>query len=131
MPTTGVATQVAHPARATVRTVIQVALSILLVLGPTLAIGWGIVTDELGKQGITLPPTVLAVVAVIIGLLVAVAAIVARLMQIPVINLLLARFNLSALPPGAEPDDPAPLAAAAREADGQVAKHAATPIDPD
>lgn len=91
-------TQVAYPGKATARTIVQTGLAGALALGVVAPIVWSAVEDELARQGFTLPPQVVAVVATVIGALVAFAAILTRIMAIPQVNDWLRHVGLQAGP---------------------------------
>lgn len=94
-------TQQRHPWRATARTAAQTILGAVLALGVVLPIAWQIVTDELAKQGLSLPDGAVAVVGVVVAVVVAVSAILARIMAIPQVDGLLRHLGLSAEPSNA------------------------------
>lgn len=91
-------TQTMHPWRATARTVAQTVIGGILALGIVLPIAWGIVQDELAKQDLALPEGAAAIGGVIVAVVVAVSAILARIMAIPQVDALLHRIGLSADP---------------------------------
>lgn len=96
------ATQVKHPWRATLRTVLAVVVG--------LAGSWAVVIEALGVGG----GTRFAVVSL------AVAGAITRLMAVPAVDAILARIGLSAAP--------APVTA---DADGVYDISTAPPADPD
>ena len=92
-------TQVLHPWRTTLRTIVW----LLIALAPTIPTLWAIVQDEVTKAGLTLPPNVAAAIAVGVAVLVAVVGIVQRCVLIPAVAALVAKI------PGLNPaPDPAP-----------------------
>lgn len=72
-------TQVVHPWRATIRTVISVLLGIILTVPP----GWAILSDEMAKQGLTLPDSVQATVVAVVAVCLILTGTVQRLILIP------------------------------------------------
>ena len=93
-PRRAIPTQTAHPWRATLRT----SLAVLIGLSIVLPLAWGVIVDELGRQGWTVPPSVAGVVAVIIGVIAAVVGIITRIMAIPQVDAALRFLRLSAAP---------------------------------
>ena len=81
-------TQVLHPWRTTLRTIVW----LLIALAPTVPTLWAIVEDEVTKAGLTLPPNVTAAIAVGVGVLVAVVGIVQRCVLIPAVAALVAKI---------------------------------------
>lgn len=94
-------TQQAYPARASWRTAVQNALSVILVLGIIAPIVAAILRDELGEY---LPDAWLAWVVAAGAVLAAVAAALARIMAIPAVDAWLRHLGLSSAPVVAEPD---------------------------
>lgn len=91
-PTT---TQQQHPAKATVRTFVQVWIpGILLALTVIPAIAQAIL-DEVGE---VLPDGVRLVLAGVVTVAAAVSAVLARIMAIPAVDAFLRRFGLSSGP---------------------------------
>ena len=92
-----VATQVAYPWRAAIRTILAVVLGI----GAVVPIMWVIITQEIEKAGLVLPPEVIQVVGTGLAILAAVIGIITRIMAIPMVNNQLSKFvNIGALPRG-------------------------------
>ena len=93
-PERAVATQVRYPWRAAVRT----ALAVLVGLSVVLPIVWGIVSDELARQGWAVSDNAAAVVAGIIAAVSVAAGIVTRVMAIPQVSDLLTRAGIGPTP---------------------------------
>ena len=95
-------TQTRHPRRAAARTIVQTAISIVLVLG----IAWpsvdGIVRDELAQHA-TLPAWLDATLVAVGAAVAVTAGILSRVMAIPQVDHALRRIGLSAAP---RPDSP-------------------------
>ena len=89
-----VPTQVAYPWRAAVRT----ALAVLVGLSLVLPIAWGIVNEELARQGWVVTEPVAAVVVAVIAGVSAAAGIVTRIMAIPQVSDLLTRAGIGPTP---------------------------------
>ena len=81
-PERAIATQVAYPWRAALRT----GVAVLVALSAIVPIVWAIVAEELANAGVDVPAGVAAAVASGIGLLAAAAAIVTRVMAIPQVS---------------------------------------------
>ena len=92
-------TQVAHPWRTTLRTIVW----LLIGLAPTVPALWSIIEDEVTKAGLTLPPAFAASVGIGIAVIVAVVGIVQRIVLIPGVADIIAKI------PGLNPV-PAPKA---------------------
>jgi hypothetical protein len=99
---TTTSTQQAYPRRASWRTAVQNALSVILVLGVVAPIVAAILNEELGEH---LPDRWLAWVAAAAAVLAAVAAALARIMAIPAVDAWLRHLGLSSTPTVVEPDD--------------------------
>ena len=94
-----VPTQVAHPWRATMRTL----LAILLGVGIVAPVAWLIVREELERQQLTLPPGVVAAVAYGLAVLAVITSSITRIMAIPQVSDLLTRVGIGPTPnPDAE-----------------------------
>jgi hypothetical protein len=93
-------TQVQRPWRATVRTILQVGIPAILAL-PAIVQA---VVDELGG---TLPPNITAALVAVGAVLTALAALLARLMAIPAVEVLFRRLPGAAFAaqPRPKPDD--------------------------
>ena len=89
--TPAVATQVAHPGRATWRTATAGAISIIVALPVIL----GVVIDGMGDQ---LPNKVKGILVATSAFTVALTATLTRIMAIPAVNEALSRIGLSAAP---------------------------------
>ena len=89
--TPAVATQVAHPGRATWRTATAGAISIIVALPVIL----GVVIDGMGDQ---LPGKVKGILVATSAFTVALTATLTRIMAIPAVNEALSRIGLSAAP---------------------------------
>lgn len=74
-------TQVLHPWRTTLRTIVWLVIA----LAPSVPTVWAIVQDEVTKAGLTLPPGLAAVVAVGVAVIVAIVGIVQRVVLIPAV----------------------------------------------
>ena len=81
-------TQVQHPWRTTLRTIVW----LLIALAPTVPTLWAIVQDEVTKAGLTIPENVAAVVAYGVALIVAVVGVVQRVVLIPAVAALIAKI---------------------------------------
>ena len=81
-------TQVQHPWRTTLRTIVW----LLIALAPTVPTLWAIVQDEVTKAGLVIPDNVAAVVAYGVALIVAVVGIVQRVVLIPAVAALIAEI---------------------------------------
>ncbi len=99
---TTTSTQQTYPARASWRTAVQNVLSVILVLGIVAPIVAAILRDELGAY---LPEAWLAWVVAAGAVLAAVAAALARIMAIPVVDAWLRHLGLSSTPTLVVPDD--------------------------
>ena len=88
-------TQQAYPVRASRRTAVQNALSVILVLGVVAPIVAAILHDELGEY---LPEAWLAWVVGAAAILAAVSAALARIMAIPAVDAWLRHLGLSSTP---------------------------------
>jgi MFS family permease len=88
-------TQQAHPVRASRRTAVQNALSVILVVGLVAPIVAGILSEELGEH---LPESWLAWVVGAAAVLAAVSAALARIMAIPAVDAWLRHLGLSSMP---------------------------------
>ena len=89
-----VPTQVAHPWRATVRTL----LAVLLGVGIVAPIAWLIVREELERQQLVLPPGVVAAVAYGLAVLAVITSSITRIMAIPQVSDLLTRAGIGPTP---------------------------------
>lgn len=92
------ATQEAHPNKASVRTFVQTVVAAAVIIIPIVPVVVNIILDEFGKAGVEAPGWLFAAlsgIAVAAGLI---AAIVARIMAIPGVNDLLAKIGLSPKP---------------------------------
>lgn len=87
-------TQVAHPWRATVRTVI----AYLLAAGIVVPAAWAIVGDELAKAGLILPPEVVAAVASVLAVLAVITGALTRIMALPRVADWMTRLNIGPKP---------------------------------
>lgn len=95
-PTTAiVSSQSAFPGRATVRTVVQTVLSVVLTAGVVLPVAVAILGEELAD---VLPPAWLAWLAGGAATVAAIAAALTRIMAIPAVDAALRRFGLSSTP---------------------------------
>jgi len=92
-------TQVLHPWRTTLRTIVW----LLIGLAPTIPTLWAIAQDEASKAGVALPPDVVAAVAGAVAVLVTVVGVVQRAVLIPQVAAVVAKI------PGLNPaPDPEP-----------------------
>lgn len=100
-------TQVLHPWRTTLRTIVWLVIA----LAPSVPTVWAIVQDEVTKAGLTLPPGLAAVVAVGVAVIVAIVGIVQRVVLIPAVAAWVAKIpGLSPAPkPEAEPQRALPV----------------------
>ena len=89
-----VPTQVAHPWRATVRTL----LAVILGVGIVAPVAWLIVREELERQQLTLPPGVVAAVAYGLAVLAVITSSITRIMAIPQVSDLLTRAGIGPTP---------------------------------
>ena len=89
-----VPTQVAYPWRATVRTM----LAVLLGVGIVAPVAWLIVSEELERQQLVLPPGVTAAVAYGLAVLAVITASITRIMAIPQVSDLLTRAGIGPTP---------------------------------
>ena len=89
-----VPTQIAHPWRATMRTL----LAILLGVGIVAPVAWLIVREELERQQLTLPPGVVAAVAYGLAVLAVITSSITRVMAIPQVSDLLTRVGIGPTP---------------------------------
>lgn len=96
-PTTIVSSQSAFPGRATVRTVVQTVISVVLTAGVVLPGAVAILGEELAD---VLPPAWLAWLVGGAATVAAIAAALARIMAIPTVDAALRRFGLSSTPKG-------------------------------
>lgn len=93
-------TQVQHPWRTTLRTVVWVVLAVVAVVPGA----WAIVQDEVTKAGLVIPAGVATRIAFGVAVCVAVTAIVQRLVLLPRIAELIAKIpGLAPAPVTAEP----------------------------
>lgn len=97
-PTQPAATQVAHPWRATVRTLFAAAVGAILTVALIVPAVWPIVVEELARQGLALPEQVTRVAGLVVAIAAALTAIVTRVMALPGIDRLLGAIGLSAAP---------------------------------
>ena len=118
-PPEGTPTQVAHPTRSTVRTVVVVVISALLLL---VALGPEVIAAVLDEPAVT--GTLRAVLAGISAALVAVAGVLQRIAVIPGVDRLIERY-LPWLATGVHTEIDAVLG------DRPQGRHAADPADPD
>ncbi len=93
-----IATQVAHPWRATARTALAAGLGAILTVATIVPLVWPIIVEEVARQGLTIPQQVSAVAAVVVAISAALTAITTRLMALPAIDGLLGKISLSAAP---------------------------------
>jgi hypothetical protein len=91
-------TQVLHPWRTTLRTIVW----LLIALVPTIPTLWAIVQDEAAKAGLTIPPDVAVAVAAGVAVVVTVVGVVQRVVLIPAVAAIVAKI------PGLNPA-PAPV----------------------
>ena len=89
-----VPTQVAYPWRATVRTM----LAVILGVGIVAPVAWLIVSEELERQQLVLPPGVTAAVAYGLAVLAVITASITRIMAIPQVSDLLTRAGIGPTP---------------------------------
>ena len=89
-----VPTQVAYPWRAAVRTM----LAVLLGVGIVAPVAWLIVSEELERQQLVLPPGVTAAVAYGLAVLAVITASITRIMAIPQVSDLLTRAGIGPTP---------------------------------
>ena len=90
-----VATQVAYPWRAAIRTFVAV----LVGLGITTPIVWAIILEETAKAGLVIPPSVGNVVGAGLAILAVIVGVVTRVMAIPTVNDVLTKvLDLGAKP---------------------------------
>ena len=89
-----VPTQVAHPWRAAVRTM----LAVILGVGIVAPVAWLIVSEELERQQLVLPPGVTAAVAYGLAVLAVITASITRIMAIPQVSDLLTRAGIGPTP---------------------------------
>jgi len=113
-------TQVLHPWRTTLRTIVW----LIIALAPTVPTLWAIVVDEVTKAGLTLPPSLAASIAVGVAVLVAVVGIVQRVVLIPAVAAIIAKI------PGLNPAPVIPGEIVGPVVD-TVPRHAANPIPGD
>ena len=90
-----VATQVAYPWRAAIRT----SIAFLVGLGITMPLIWAIILEETSKAGVVIPASVGNVVSAGLAILAVVVGVVTRIMAIPSVN----DFLTKALDLGAKP----------------------------
>jgi hypothetical protein len=112
-------TQVLHPWRTTLRTIVWLVIA----LAPTVPTLWAIVVDEVTKAGLTLPPAFAASVGIGIAVIVAVVGIVQRVVLIPAVAAIIA--TIPGLNPSPAIPAPAvialvPAASVTANADGSV-----------
>ena len=92
------ATQEAHPNKASVRTFVQTVVAAAVIIIPIVPVVVNIILDEFGKAGVEPPGWLFAAlsgIAVAAGLI---AAIVARIMAIPGVNGVLQKIGLAPEP---------------------------------
>lgn len=89
-----VPTQIAHPWRATVRTIIAVVLA----LGLVVPAAWAILGDELVRAGLVLPEPVVQVVAWLLAVLAVVTGTITRIMAIPQVADWMTRIGVGPAP---------------------------------
>lgn len=90
-----VSSQSAFPGRATVRTVVQTVISVVLTAGVVLPVAVAILGEELAA---VLPPAWLAWLVGAAAVVAAIAAALTRIMAIPAVDAALRRFGLSSTP---------------------------------
>jgi len=81
-------TQVLHPWRTTLRTIVWLVIALL----PTVPTLWAIVQDEVTKAGLTLPPAFAASVGIGVAVIVTVVGIVQRVVLIPAVAAIIAKI---------------------------------------
>lgn len=91
LPAPGTPTQVAHPGKATIRTVVQNVLSAILVGAIVAPIVLGIIGDELGDY---VPASAMTVLIAGVAALVAISAAITRIMAIPQLQPFLVSIGL-------------------------------------
>ena len=91
-------TQVQHPWRATVRTIVAVIAAIVITLFAVILAAAQVAPQLLEAIAALLPPEAYAVGAGIVGVIVVLAGTVTRLMAIPGFNEWLTKLSLSATP---------------------------------
>jgi hypothetical protein len=94
-PTAIVSSQSAFPGRATVRTVVQTVISVVLTAGVVLPLAVAILGEELAA---VLPPAWLAWLVGGAATVAAIAAALTRIMAIPAVDAALRHFGLSSTP---------------------------------
>lgn len=99
-------TQVQHPWRATLRTVLANILGVILVGAPALAVAWGIIVDEASKAGVQLPGEVVLIASGILTGIAIVTGAVTRIMAIPAVSEWLTRIGLGPAPKTETPTNP-------------------------
>ncbi|MFD2792595.1 hypothetical protein ACFS27_03440 [Promicromonospora vindobonensis] len=93
--TTPVSSQTAFPGRATVRTVVQTVIAVVLTAGVVLPAAVAVLGEELAA---VLPPAWLAWLVGAAATVAAIAAALTRIMAIPAVDAALRRFGLSSTP---------------------------------
>ena len=89
-----VVTQVQHPWRATVRTV----LAVVLALGLVVPAAWAILGDELVRAGLVLPEPVVQTVGWLLAILAVVTGTITRIMAIPQVADWMTRIGVGPTP---------------------------------
>lgn len=95
------ATQIAHPWRATARTILATALAVILTAATIVPGILPIVIEELAKQGLTLPDAVGRATQLVVAICLALTGIITRVMAVPGVDRLLGYIGLSAAPTAA------------------------------
>lgn len=87
-------TQIQHPWRATIRTMLATAFAFVLIVPAV----WAVVLDELARQGIVIPDQVQAVSAGVVAGCLALTGIIQRVALIPGVAALLHRIGVGPTP---------------------------------
>lgn len=87
-------TQVLYPWRAALRT----GLAVLLTAAIVVPIVWSIVQEELAVAGVVIPEGVVSTIGASIAILLAVSAIITRVMAIPAVSDMLTRVGVGPAP---------------------------------
>jgi|GEM_PF-3256058 len=89
------ATQVQHPVKAVLRTIVQVGIPVFIALGIVVPQIVDIILEQFGQS---LPEQVTVVLLATAGIVTGVAAVITRIMAIPLVNQFLTSIGLGATP---------------------------------
>ncbi|WNO28738.1 membrane protein [Microbacterium phage FlameThrower] len=89
------ATQVQHPVKAVLRTIVQVGIPTFIALGIVVPQIVDIILEQFGQS---LPEQVTVVLLTTAGVVTGIAAVITRIMAIPLVNEFLTKMGLGATP---------------------------------